>query len=68
MEKVVHLTDWAIIDWDGDKRILGVNPEQKFVRTSSVVSKLDDNRYQTQSGTIYVLDGTPNKEWSSYQK
>jgi hypothetical protein len=68
IEKIVYLTDWAIVDWDGSKRLLGMNDQNKLVRTSTIVNQLDNNKYQTQSGTIYVLSGDPNKEWVKVSK
>ena len=55
VEKTVSLTDWAIVEWDGSKRLLGMNDQNKLVRTSTIVNQLDENKYQTQSGTISCL-------------
>ena len=56
------LIDWALVEWDGAKKLIGINKENDlFVRTSPIIKKIDETTYVTQTGTTYILEGPPSR-------
>ena len=52
------LREWALVDWNGQRTLMGVNVANgHFTRTSRVVEQLSDNCYQTESGSVYTVVG-----------
>lgn len=52
------LCDWALVNWNGERTLMGVNVANgHFTRTSRVVQQLSSNSYQTESGSVYTVVG-----------
>ncbi len=58
--KMTNLVDWAIVEWDGERKLLGINKETgDFIRTSPIAEQVSPTVYKTASGNMYFLLGPP---------